>query len=179
MPTPIKIKNSQTADAAPTTGDLVAAELALNLADGQLYYRDHNSNIRKLTGKTDTSGNVTYEGDVTYGGDVVYSSSPVIRPTIITDATTARTITATDENAVILFTSSSAVSVTLPLDSTEDLADGFIVHIHQDGTGQVTIAGEGGVTVKVSDSAVTRAQYSSLSVIKTGADEFKVIGDQA
>ena len=46
--TVIKIKNSSVAGKAPVAGDIVAAELALNLADKKLYSKDANDNIFEI-----------------------------------------------------------------------------------------------------------------------------------
>lgn len=100
------------------------------------------------------------------------------RPNVTTSADTAYTLSTTDEGSVILFTSSSSVSVTAPNDAAGALPTGFIVHLHQDGTGQVTVVAGGGVTLLKSNSAKTRTQYSSLSLIKVAANTYKIIGDQ-
>lgn len=42
--TPIALYHSTTASAAPVAGNLVAGELAINITDGKLYYKD-NSNV--------------------------------------------------------------------------------------------------------------------------------------
>ena len=46
--TVIKIKNSSVAGKLPTDSDIVAAELALNLADQKLYSKDVNGNIFEI-----------------------------------------------------------------------------------------------------------------------------------
>lgn len=51
MPNVIKIKNNGTAGVAPSS--LVAGELALNRADGQLYYLNSSSNIAAVTDTID------------------------------------------------------------------------------------------------------------------------------
>jgi len=100
------------------------------------------------------------------------------RPGISTETGTSYTVTATDETKVILFTSASAIAVTLPSDSTEDMAIGFITHIHQNGLGKITLLPDSGVTLLYATSLKTRTQNSSLSVIKTAANTYKVVGDQ-
>ena len=100
------------------------------------------------------------------------------RPTVITDATTSRTISANDETDLIYFTSDSAVTVTVPEDTTI-IPVGFICHLHQAGEGTVTVAPENGnVSVNSSRSLVTGEQYSSLSLFKVGINNWVVVGDQ-
>lgn len=47
--TPIKLYYSNTASAAPTAGNLASGELAINITDGKLYYKD-NSNVVQIIG---------------------------------------------------------------------------------------------------------------------------------
>jgi len=101
------------------------------------------------------------------------------RPGINSQTGTTYTITATDESKLVLCDNANSISVTMPSDATENLAIGFIVHIHQDGVGQITLVPDSGVTLLYSASLRTRAQYSSLSAIKTAANAYKVVGDQA
>ena len=191
MPTTIQIKYSETPGAAPTTSDItVPAELALNVADGQLYTRDASDNIIKLGSSSSTGGDNTFEGNVTVDGDVdvggdlsvtgdvVFSGGGVIRPGVVNSTATSYTLASTDENKLIIITNASAISVTAPLEATTSLPIGFITHIHQGGAGQITIAGEGGVTVNSALSLVTRAQYSALSLFKVGTNEWVAVGDQ-
>lgn len=61
MPTPIVIKHRNTDDTAPTTGDIIEGELALNTSDKRLYSRDGSNNIILIGVQDGTgSGNVLY-----------------------------------------------------------------------------------------------------------------------
>ena len=48
----IKPKRSSTASNVPSTSNLDAGEIAINLVDKKLYVRDTNSNILELTTRT-------------------------------------------------------------------------------------------------------------------------------
>jgi hypothetical protein len=50
--TPIQIYNSSTASAAPTSGNLVAGELAINTADGKLFYLDNLNAVQVIAWKS-------------------------------------------------------------------------------------------------------------------------------
>lgn len=56
--TPISLYYSTTAAAAPTSGNLVNGELALNITDGKLYYKD-NAGVVRLLANTATTTNVS------------------------------------------------------------------------------------------------------------------------
>ena len=179
MPTTLQQKYSATPGDAPTTADLtVPAQLAINVADGQLYTRDDDDNIRKLGGSTDVNGDTTFEGDVIVEGDIVFQGSSAIRPGVINSTATSYDITLTDENKLILITSASAISVNVPLNATTPLPIGFITHVHQGGAGQVTLVAEFGVSVNASSSLSTRGQYAALSVFKVAENTWVVVGDQ-
>jgi hypothetical protein len=89
MPTTIQIQYSDTPGAAPTTLDLtVPAELAVNVADGQLYTRDTANNIRKLGGATDINGDTTFDGDVIVEGDLVVTNTTFLEGDLIVEGDT-------------------------------------------------------------------------------------------
>ena len=52
--TPISLYHSSTPGAAPTAGNLVSGELALNTADGKLYYKDPSNVVQSISGATAT-----------------------------------------------------------------------------------------------------------------------------
>jgi len=103
----------------------------------------------------------------------------VFRPEVTTSALTAYTLSAADENRVVTFTSADAVAVTIPDNATVPLDVGFLVHVYQDGAGQITVSGDVGVTLTYSLSNKTRAQYSSLTLVKVDTDDWRLVGDAA
>lgn len=67
----IKIKRSGTAGASPPTAALTHGELALNYADGKLFYKDSNDTIQQLNAPSGTTGLTNLDGgrpDTDYGG---------------------------------------------------------------------------------------------------------------
>jgi len=46
--TPISLYYSTTASTAPTSGNLVSGELAINITDGKLYYKDNTGTVKLL-----------------------------------------------------------------------------------------------------------------------------------
>ena len=72
--TPISLYYSTTAAAAPTAGNLVAGELAINTNDGVLYYKDSSGVVQSIASKSVNSGsftNLAYTGTLTGGTGVV------------------------------------------------------------------------------------------------------------
>jgi len=155
-------------DAAyPTTSDIVEGELAINTVDRVIYTRDDQGNIIPLDG-------------ISSHTDIFNSSQTghIHRPIVTTSAATFYRVDEDDENSLILFTSGSAITVELALNSTNEIPVGFIMHVHQQGAGQITIVPVDGVTANSSRSLATGAQYAALSLMKVGTDAWVVVGDQ-
>jgi hypothetical protein len=84
---------------------------------------------------------------------------------------------------LVTLSNASAITATVPLNSSVAYATGAIINIQQIGAGQVTIQGASGVTITSTGATATtpktRAQYSAASIVKTGTDSWTVIGDIA
>lgn len=73
--TPISLYNSSTASAAPTAGNLVNGELAINITDGKLFYKDNAAAVQVIGWKT-TPATAGGTGQTTYAtGDLLYASA--------------------------------------------------------------------------------------------------------
>ena len=68
--TPISLYYSSTASAAPSAGNLVAGELAINTADGKLFYKDSGGTVQTIA----TKGGV----NSTSNGQVLFNNSGAI-----------------------------------------------------------------------------------------------------
>jgi hypothetical protein len=95
-------------------------------------------------------------------------------PTVTTDATTSRTLSAADNGRILYFTSSSPITVT----TATGLGAGFNCTIIQGGTGKVTVA-QGASTTRVSYSSLfsTMGQYAVISLIAPVANTFIAAGN--
>lgn len=126
-----------------------------------------------------TAGDVTLDVDLAAVGSGITVDNTQITTTIVTDATTSRTIGTADEGKLIQFTSASAVTVTVG-DST-DFSTGGRVDILQDGAGEVTVQSSGTTVVYGGGTAGTAytigGQYSAASVVCVGTDAYRIIGN--
>ena len=59
----IKLKRSSVSGNAPTTGDIEVGEVALNMADQVIHYRDASDNIKGIV--HDSASNLATEGNFT------------------------------------------------------------------------------------------------------------------
>jgi hypothetical protein len=92
---------------------------------------------------------------------------------IVTEATTARTLGATDNGKIIYCTSGSAVTITC----AAALGAGFNVTIIQGGAGKVTVAAGGQTLVSYSSLFSTMGQYAVISLICPVANTFVAAGN--
>lgn len=91
---------------------------------------------------------------------------------IVSETTTARTLSDSDNGKVIVCSNSATVTVTIPT----GLTAGFSCTIVQSGTGTAQI--EGGATIYgVSSKTATAGQYAALNVIPIGTDTYVLEGD--
>jgi len=72
--TPISLYYSTTASAAPTAGNLVAGELAINTNDGKLFYKDSSGVVQTIATKATAALPTTTTGS----GNIVLSTSPTL-----------------------------------------------------------------------------------------------------
>jgi hypothetical protein len=92
---------------------------------------------------------------------------------IITEATTARTLSASDNGKVIYCTAATAVTITC----AASLGAGFSCTIIQGGAGKVTVAAGGQTLVSYSSLFSTMGQYAVVSAICPVANTFLLAGN--
>ena len=93
---------------------------------------------------------------------------------IITDATTSRTLSTSDNGKVIYCTSGSAVTIT----TATGLGAGFSCMVIQSGAGQITFAQGSSTTLASYGSFLkTAGQYAVVSVVSPAADTFILGGN--
>jgi hypothetical protein len=92
---------------------------------------------------------------------------------------TAYTLLATDAGGLILTTSGTPATVTVPPTSGAAFNAGDVVCLNQYGLGQVTFAPGAGVTILSSDNLLsTRKQYSEVALVYLGSETWLLIGER-
>jgi hypothetical protein len=135
--TPISLYHSTTAAAAPTAGNLVSGELAINITDGKLYFKDNAGVVRLiastaaltsvdsisfgttgLTPSTATTGAVTVAGTLNVAnggtGQTTYTNGQLLIGNTTGNTLTKATLTAGTGISV----SNGTGSITIAIDST-------------------------------------------------------------
>jgi hypothetical protein len=151
----------------------------INADLGDLAYQDGaNSRIGPITV---TGGNVGIRiQDPQNALDVSGTARATQGMPIITEAGTAKTLALTDNGGYVRTTSGSAVTITVPLNSSVAFPTGAEIVVFQDGAGLVTFAATGGVTIKSKDSNLSLGgQYSAATLKKVATDTWDLIGDLA
>jgi hypothetical protein len=112
----------------------------------------------------------TYPNQLFHAADKDYVDYE--RATLPIDTYTAgRTLTFGDSSRMVAVNSSSATTVTVPLNSSVAFRVGTRVFIRKMGTGNVTIAGASGVTINWAGGAFTiTTQYASAEIHKISTD---------
>jgi len=111
-------------------------------------------------------------------GSVAFWSEIIIPPSNIIEKTSNHTLELSDAQKIIEVNSASAVNITIPADSSVDFPIGSNIDFVQTGAGQVTIDGEGGVTILSKESNTkTTDQYSGVTIYKKTANTWILIGD--
>jgi hypothetical protein len=102
------------------------------------------------------------------------------RVSATTQSGTTYTLALSDAGSAVEFTSASAVTVTVPPDSSVAFPVGTVIELLQYGTGTLTIAAGAGVTIRSANNLLSaRTQYSVLSLRKRAANEWVLAGDLA
>ena len=124
----------------------------------------------EATTVTPSSGVVFSDGTQTKEG--VPSRTPIVQKTASysLDDLSLR-------DSIIEVSSTSGTTITVPADSSYNYPVGTTLDILQTNTGQVTIAGAGGVTVNATPGLKLRTQWSSATLLKRAANTWVAFGD--
>lgn len=156
------------------------------------------NNTLTMTGKTLTSATLTTptltlsttsavtEGQIAWNSTndkIIVGDGTTAREfassTLVTNAQvgTTYTLALTDKDKLVELNNGSAISLTVPANTSAAFPTGSQINIIQTGAGQVTIAGTSGVTVNGTPGLKLRAQWSSATLIKRGTDTWVAVGD--
>jgi len=92
---------------------------------------------------------------------------------------TTYTVDLSDAGKLVTLSNSSAITVTIPTNSTAAFPIGAQVNLARVGTGGVSVTGATGVTVNGTPTLNFRAQWSAATAIKTDTNSWLLVGDLA
>ena len=124
----------------------------------------------EATTVTPSSGVVFSDGTQTK--EATPSRTPIIQKT---DSYTLSALT--ERDSLIEVAKATATTITIPLNSAVAFPVGTSIDILQTSTGQVTIAGDSGVTVNSTPGLKLRTQWSTATLFKRATNTWVVYGD--
>ncbi len=128
-------------------------------------------------GEITTTGTVTTAGVTFVDGTQTKAGVPSITP--ITEKTSNYTLSSLSERDTLIevnHTGGTAVTITVPADSSVNYPVGTSIDILRTNTGEVTIAGSG-ATINATPGLKLRAQWSSATLFKRAANTWVLFGD--
>lgn len=111
--TPIQLYNSSTPSAAPTAGNLAAGELAINTADGKLFYKDSGGVVQVIATTAGASGDVVGPASATDGNLAAFDGTTgklIKQASTVTVAQGGTGITSGTSGGVPYFSGSSTIA---------------------------------------------------------------------
>jgi hypothetical protein len=182
-------------ESTPGTLDIATGGVTSTMiADGTILDADINASAAiaqsKISGLSSSFAlkaplaDPTFTGTVTVAAagvaftDGTQSKEGVPSRTPIIQKTASYTLTATTErDSLIEVASGSGTTITIPTNSAVAYPVGTSIDILQTSTGQVTIAGDAGVTVNATPGLKLRTQWSSATLFKRATNTWVVYGD--
>jgi hypothetical protein len=172
----------------PETGDITAVTAGTGLSgggtSGAVTLAINTAVTADLT-TAQTMTNKTLTSPTINGATIATSTltSPIINLGITTDTSTAYTTVLSDNGKLITLSNASAITATIPPNSSVAYPVGAQLNFVQLGAGQVTFTQGAGVTIVSTGATASapkaRAQYSSATAIQTSANNWLVAGDIA
>jgi hypothetical protein len=143
------------------------------------------STAQTLTNKTISASNNTLTGVATETGTQTLTNktltSPKVNLGINTQTGTTYTTVLDDNGKLVTLSNASAITLTIPPNSSVAYPVGAQLNLAQLGVGQVTFAGGSGVTIVSTGATASapklRAQYSTATAVQTSTDNWLVMGD--
>ena len=120
---------------------------------------------------TNGSGTLSWATDAS-GGGASYSA-------VRTQSGTTYTLVLGDAGDYIQTTSSTAVTITVPLQSSVTWAADTEIYFEQNNTGQITLVGASGVTINSSETLKSFARYSVIALKRVASDVWTLTGERA
>jgi hypothetical protein len=132
---------------------------------------------KTLTSPTLTTPTIASFTNATHTHTSDASTGGAIGVAVNAQTGTTYTTVLLDNNKVVTLDNASAIALTVPLNASVAYPTGAQIHLYNKGAGQVTVAGDTGVTVNSSNGLKLRAQYSVATLIKLDTNTWVLIGD--
>ena len=158
--TPISLYYSTTASAVPVNTNLVNGELAINITDGNLYYKDNAGVVKLLASNASTTNVTTFSAGTTgFTPNTATSGAVTLAGTLNVANGGTGVTTSTGTGSVVLSTSPTLVTPILGTPTSVTLTNATGLPLSTGVTGTLSIAngGTGATTLAGANIAVTNA----------------------
>ena len=170
------------ADAASTNGvkwatptDTTKQPVATLTTKGDIYAATASATVTRLGVGSDRQ-NLVADSTASTGMKWQYEGEL----TLNAQTGTTYTLVLTDSAKFVTLSNASAITATIPPNSSVAFPVGTQVNLMQLGAGQVTVAAGSGVTLRSASSLVkTSAQYAVATALKIASDEWVLVGNLA
>ena len=142
--------------------------------DNDLVLQTGNSTTGSITITDGSNGDITLAPNGTGKTDLNDSPLTGFGADIQTETGTSKTLSASDNGTIIVCSSNSSVTVTVP----SSLPAGFNCMIIQSGSGQVSLNASS-TTLNNRNGTKTAGQHAIMTVVHLGSDAYVVSGDTA
>jgi hypothetical protein len=173
LPSDVTISNTLYAVSAIFSDEVFGISPTSSAAFTTKSYVDNAIGTGNLPSQTGNEGKyLSTSGSSAFWTEIVIPAAQVV------EKTSAYTLELSDAQKIIEVNSVSATTITIPADSSVNFPIGSNIDIVQTGAGQITINGEGGVTLLSKDSNTkTDSQYSGVTIYKQSSNTWVLIGD--
>ena len=159
-------------DSLFSANDVAGLPILEVYSNGSVIMGDYNSGDFVLTGNQLGIGTGTPASELHVNGAITSNVA------INNQTATSYTLVIGDQGKMVNCDNASAITVTVPPNSSVNFPIGAEVGVTQGGAGQVSVAPGAAVSVTGADAEVkTRVKYSSALITQTGTDHWLVVGD--
>lgn len=153
------------------------------LTANTLYFLDPTTAGAMTTTEPSTNGQISkpvfFATSTTAGWVLQYRGMEITAGDAVdinTQTGTTYTLVLTDAGKLVTLSNASAITMTVPPNSSVAFPIGTQVILSQLGAGQVTVAAGAGVTIRTPETLLLADQYSTAALIKIGTDEWIISG---
>ena len=159
-------------DSVFSANDVAGLPILEVYSNGSVIMGDYNSGDFVLTGNQLGIGTGTPASELHVNGAITSNVA------MNNQTATSYTLVIGDQGKMVNCDNASAITVTVPPNSSVNFPIGAEIGITQVGAGQVSVAPGAAVSVTGADAEVkTRVKYSSALITQTGTDHWLVVGD--
>jgi hypothetical protein len=145
---------------------------------GDLMLWDASDEKLVITGTNGQNSLEVADGDVEITDKLTVTGQIVTHLLVSTESGTTHAPALGDENAYILTTHGTGITVTLPQNSAQAFAIGATIYYERNGAGTLTFAAGTGASVTSKDSTLTCGdRYTAVCALKIGTNAWSLIGN--